>query len=98
MPSEYLLRPLRFLREACRDITAAHPELTSRDCDTCTHSGLCGIDERAGHASLKLVRIFPNVQCEENTISEFKFIRHRSVRCHSPASDLAPRKDDEDTN
>jgi hypothetical protein len=54
MPSEYLLRPLRLLREACRDITAAHPELRGRDCDTCTHNKLCGIDEQTESASLKL--------------------------------------------
>jgi hypothetical protein len=54
MGSEYLLRPPRTLREACRDIRAAHPELMTEDCDTCPHGELCAISEqierdRRGH-------------------------------------------------
>jgi len=66
MASEYLLRPLRILREACRNMAAAHPELTVRDCDTCGHSKLCAIDEQIEHDPLKLVTTIPNAQCEDN--------------------------------
>jgi hypothetical protein len=44
--NHYLSKPLRTLREACRDITAAHPELSSRDCDGCGHRQLCAIYEQ----------------------------------------------------
>ena len=46
MGSEYLLKPPRTLREACRDIRAAHPELIMADCDACPHGELCAISEQ----------------------------------------------------
>jgi len=44
--SQYLLKPPRTLREACRDTKAAHPELMVDDCATCPNSELCAISER----------------------------------------------------
>jgi hypothetical protein len=44
--SGYLLKHLRTLREACRDIAAAHPELAAPTCDLCAHGRLCVIDEQ----------------------------------------------------
>jgi hypothetical protein len=44
--SGYLLKHLRTLREACRDIAAAHPELAALTCDACAHRQLCAIDEQ----------------------------------------------------
>jgi hypothetical protein len=65
MASEYLFRPLRFLREACRDITAAHPELRARNCDMCPHSNLCAINEQAEHVPLMLVKTVSDGQRKE---------------------------------
>ena len=49
MGSQYLLKPLRTLREACREIRVAHPELPTEDCDACLHGALCAIlTDRAG--------------------------------------------------
>jgi hypothetical protein len=44
--SEYLLQPLRTLPEACRDIAAAHPERSVKDCDACAHGQLCACYRR----------------------------------------------------
>jgi hypothetical protein len=44
--SLYLIKPLRTLREACRDTSAAHPELITGDCDSCLHGKLCAISEQ----------------------------------------------------
>jgi hypothetical protein len=46
MGSQYLLKPLRTLRQACRDIRVAHPELRTEDCDACPHGELCSISEQ----------------------------------------------------
>ena len=46
MASEYLLKPPRTLREACRDIRAAPRELIMADCDACSHGELCAIPEQ----------------------------------------------------
>jgi hypothetical protein len=46
MGSEYLLKPPRTLREACRDIRAAHLELIMPDCYACLHGELCAISEQ----------------------------------------------------
>ena len=39
--SQYLLRPLRTLRQACSDISASHPELIPPDCEACTGAEKC---------------------------------------------------------
>jgi hypothetical protein len=44
--SRYLLKPSRTLREACCDISVAHPELIGWGCDWCLHRELCAISER----------------------------------------------------
>ena len=49
MGSQYLLKPLRTLRQACRDTRVAHPELPSEDCDACPHGKLCAISEQIEH-------------------------------------------------
>ena len=49
MASGYLTKHLRTLREACRDIAAAHPELAAPTCDLCAHGQLCAIDEQTGN-------------------------------------------------
>jgi hypothetical protein len=46
MANAFLLKPLRTLREACRDTSAAHPELITGDCDSCLHDELCAISEQ----------------------------------------------------
>jgi hypothetical protein len=46
LASEYLLKPPRTLREACRDIRAAPRELIMADCDACSHGELCAISEQ----------------------------------------------------
>jgi hypothetical protein len=46
MTSGYLLKPLRTLRKACRDMRAAHPGLIIWDCDSCPHGELCAISEQ----------------------------------------------------
>jgi hypothetical protein len=44
--SQYLLKPPRTLREACRDTKAVHPELIVGDCATCANGELCAISEQ----------------------------------------------------
>ena len=39
--STYLYRPLLTIREACREIAVAHPELVPKGCATCGNRGLC---------------------------------------------------------
>jgi hypothetical protein len=39
--SPYLLRPLRTLRQACREISASHPELILPDCEACAGAESC---------------------------------------------------------
>jgi len=39
--SQYLLRPLRTLRQACSDISASHPELISPECEACAGAERC---------------------------------------------------------
>jgi hypothetical protein len=46
MASEYLLKAPRTLREACRNIGAAYPELIMSDCAACPHGELCAISEQ----------------------------------------------------
>src|SRR3974377_1765270 len=41
--SPYLLRPVRTLLQACRDVAAAHPELPIRECRLCAHVSLCAL-------------------------------------------------------
>lgn len=43
MASAYLLMPVRTLLEAC---CKAHPEMVTRNCDTCPHGELCAISEQ----------------------------------------------------
>lgn len=61
MASEYLLKHPRTLRQACRDITTAHPELT-RDCDACALDKLCAICEQIERHQLDKVTIIPKSQ------------------------------------
>jgi len=44
--SEYLLKPIRTLRQACRDLAAAQPVSTAIDCDSCGNRELCNISEQ----------------------------------------------------
>ena len=46
MGSRYLHKPLRTLRQACRGIRAAHPELPTGACDACPHGELCAMPEQ----------------------------------------------------
>ena len=46
MSSQYLIKPLRTLWQACRDIRGAHSELLTEDCDACPHGELCAISEQ----------------------------------------------------
>jgi hypothetical protein len=45
MGSEYLMRPPRSLREACKEVAASDPEFVA-DCELCVNRGLCAIYER----------------------------------------------------
>ena len=63
MGSQYLLKPLRTLREACREIRVAHPELPTEDCDACLHGALCAISgqiERDLHGHVAKTKIKPS--------------------------------------
>jgi hypothetical protein len=44
--SRYLLVPLRTLRQACLDFSAANLESTTIDCGACTNRKLCESNER----------------------------------------------------
>ena len=46
MASQYLLRPIRTLKQACRDFAAAHPQARGKDCPTCGNYLLCAKSER----------------------------------------------------
>jgi hypothetical protein len=43
--SEYLRRPPRTLKQACRDISVARSESGGPDCGRCANRRLCEIDE-----------------------------------------------------
>ena len=45
MTSQYLLKSTRTLRQACRDICLAHPDLPAKDCHICILADLCVINE-----------------------------------------------------
>lgn len=67
--SQYLAAPLRTLREACRDITAAHPELTARVCYTCPNRDLCAIYEQIEHDQREQVMALPESSLLSKAIS-----------------------------
>jgi len=46
MGSEYLTKPPRTLREACKQIAATDPDFVVRDCECCVNSELCATYER----------------------------------------------------
>jgi len=46
MGSDYLTRPPRTLREACKQIAATDPEFVAGDCECCVNSELCAMYER----------------------------------------------------
>ena len=50
MGSRYLLKPLRTLREACRDIRATYPESITWDCAACANGEFCAISEEIKQA------------------------------------------------
>ncbi len=45
MTSQYLLKSPRTLRQACRDICLAHPDLPAKDCQACILADLCVINQ-----------------------------------------------------
>jgi hypothetical protein len=63
----YLLKHLRTLREACRDIAAAHPELTAPACDLCAHGQLCAIDEQTENGVLRTAAATPFAITKQST-------------------------------
>ena len=54
MASQYLLRPIRTLKQACRDFAVAHPQARKEDCPTCGNRFLCARTERTS-VRLRLV-------------------------------------------
>jgi hypothetical protein len=49
MGSQYLTRPPRTLREACREMAATNAEFIDGDCERCINSKLCAFYERIEH-------------------------------------------------
>ena len=46
MASRYLLKPLRTLREACRDTALTDHGLLAKDCRSCVLADLCIVNEQ----------------------------------------------------
>ena len=62
MGSEYLMKPPRSLREACKEIATTNPEFVPADCEHCVNKELCGIYQQIDRDfSEKTVRRFCNL-------------------------------------
>ena len=44
MASQYLLKSIRSLRQACREISLVHLDSSARDCGVCALADLCQIN------------------------------------------------------
>jgi hypothetical protein len=46
MGSQYLMKPPRTLREACKEVAAIDPQFAAGDCEHCINYELCTIYQR----------------------------------------------------
>ena len=46
MGSQYLMKPPRTLREACKEVAATDPDFVAGDCEHCINDELCAIYQR----------------------------------------------------
>jgi hypothetical protein len=49
MGSQYLMKPPRTLREACKEVAAIDPDFVAGNCEHCVNCELCAIYERIEH-------------------------------------------------